>query len=161
MLTNKKRRVNMPAPMEIKRILVPVNGCSADEKIVKLACNLARESKGIVEVINIIEVERSLPLDTTVEPQAEKGEEILNQAENAASEVDCKVETKLIQAREAGPEIVTAAKKRESDLIVMGVGYKKRLGVFNLGKTIPYVFKESSCQILLFRGAPTENTSKQ
>ena len=151
----------MPALMELKRILVPVNGGSVDEEIIKLACNLVREHKVTVEVINIIEVERSLSLDTTVEPQAEKGEEILNQAENAASEVDCKVETALIQAREAGPAIVTAAKKREADLIVMGIGYKKRLGIFDLGKTIPYVFKESPCQILLFRGALTENNSKQ
>jgi len=33
----------------------------------------------------------------------------------------------------------------------MGLPYKRRFGDFNLGKTVPYVLKFASCQVILFR----------
>lgn len=146
--------------METKRILVLVNGKSVDDEVVKLACNLAKKSKAKVDVVNIIEVERSLPLDTPVDSEAEKAEEILSHAEDVAREINCDVETDLIQAREAGPAIVDTATERKADLIVMGTGYKKHLGVFDLGKTISHIFKEAPCQILLYRGSFSKDNSK-
>ncbi len=146
--------------METKRILVLVNGKSVDDEVVKLACNLAKKSKAKVDVVNIIEVERSLPLDTPVDSEAEKAEEILSHAEDVAREINCDVETDLIQAREAGPAIVDTATERKADLIVMGTGYKKHLGVFDLGRTISHILKEAPCQILLYRGSFSKDNSK-
>ncbi len=146
--------------METKKILVPVNGKSVDDEVVKLACNLAKKSKAKVDVVNIIEVERSLSLDTPVDSEADKAEGILGHAEDVAHETNYEVETDLIQAREAGPAIVDTAKERKTDLIVMGTGYKKHLGVFALGKTISHILKEAPCQILLYRGFLSKDNSK-
>jgi len=138
--------------VEIKKVLVPLSGGSADEETIKLACELARKPKAKVYAAYIIEVERSLPLDTPVDSETEKAEEILTRAEDIATKAGYEVETDLLQAREIGPAIVNEAVEKGVDLIVMGIGYKKRLGVFDLGETIPYIFKEAPCQILLYRG---------
>ncbi len=138
--------------MIAKKILVPISGASVDEEVIELACDLARKNKAEVHVVYVIRVERSLPLDATVERDAEKAEEILARAEETAAAANSQIDTSLLQAREVGPTIVTEAVDRGMDLIVMGVGFRKRLGIFELGETISHVLKEAPCQVLLYRG---------
>ncbi|HUV45465.1 MAG TPA: universal stress protein, partial [Dehalococcoidia bacterium] len=102
--------------MEIKNILVPTNGGGGDEEVIKLACSLARRSKAKVYAVYVVEVERSLPLDTQVDSETEKAEKILTQAEDAAADADYEIETDLLQARDAGPAIVNEAVERGVDL---------------------------------------------
>jgi len=137
--------------MRLNRILVAVSGTSADEEAVKLACNLAKKSKAEVYVVYVIEVKRSLPLDAVIEPEIEKAEKVLTQAEDIAADRDYEVETDLIQAREAGPAIVDEAMERDVDLILMSITYKKRFGAFSLGRAIPHVLEEAPCRVLLLR----------
>jgi nucleotide-binding universal stress UspA family protein len=120
----------------------------------KLACSLAKKNKGKVCVTYVIKVERSLPLDTDIEPEIKKGEEALNHAERIAEEQDCAVETDLLQAREAGSAIVDEAVQHGVDLIVIGMEYKKQFGEFTLGETVPYVLKNAPCTVLLYREPP-------
>jgi len=137
--------------MKLERILVAVSGKDADVEAVKLACDLAKKSKAKVYVVYVIEVKRSLPLDAVIDSEIEKAEKVLASAEDIASDRDHEVETDLIQAREVGPAIVDEAMEREIDLILMGVTYKKRFGVFDLGRVIPYVLEEAPCRVLLCR----------
>ena len=146
--------------MAAKNILVPISGSGADEEAIELACTLSKRYKAAVYVAYVIEVDRSLPLDAQIESEMEKAEEVLTHAEDLAAEEDCDIETDLLQAREAGPGIVNEAVERGADLIVMGVGYKKPLGIFDLGETIPYVLREAPCQVLLYRG-PAEAGNRQ
>jgi len=137
--------------MEIKNILVPTNGSGVDEEVVKLACSLARKAKAKVYAVYIIEVERSLPLDTQVDSETEKAEKILTHAEDIAADADYEVETDLLQARDAGPAIVNEAVEREVDLIIMATVYKKAPGIPDLGKAVYHVLKEAPCRVLLYR----------
>ncbi len=137
--------------MDLKKILVAASGNGADEEAVKLACNLAKKSKAEVYVVYVIEVKRSLPLDAVIESEIQKAEEVLTRAEDIAAERDCEVETDLIQAREAGSAIVDEAMERDVDLILMGLTYKTRFGVFDLGRAVPHVLKEAPCRVLLCR----------
>jgi nucleotide-binding universal stress UspA family protein len=139
--------------MEIKGILVPTNGGGADEEVIKLACSLARRSKAKVYAVYIIEVERSLSLDTQVGSETEKAEKILTQAEDAAADADYEIETDLLQARDAGPAIVNEAVERGVDLIIMATTYEKTHGVPDLGKAVYYVLKEAPCRVLVYRGS--------
>jgi nucleotide-binding universal stress UspA family protein len=50
-----------------KKVLVPINGTKADEEAVKLACRLAKRTKGKVYVTYVIQVDRTLPLDAEIE----------------------------------------------------------------------------------------------
>jgi nucleotide-binding universal stress UspA family protein len=137
--------------MKLERILVAVSGMDADVEAVKLACDLAKKSKAKVFVVYVIEVKRSLPLDAVIKSEIEKAEKVLTLAEDIAADRDYEVETDLIQARDAGPAIVDEAAERNVDVILMGVTYKKRFGVFNLGTVIPYVLEEAHCRVLLYR----------
>ncbi|MFQ5987630.1 MAG: universal stress protein [Dehalococcoidia bacterium] len=137
--------------MEIAKILVPVNGERVDEEVIKLACTIAKRRKGKVYVVYVIQVARALPLDAEIEPETQKGEELLKRAERIADELDYQVETDLLQAREVGPALVDEACERCVDLIIMGINYKKRFGEFNLGSTVPYVLKNAPCRVLLWR----------
>ncbi|MCJ7791141.1 MAG: universal stress protein [Dehalococcoidia bacterium] len=137
--------------MRLERILVAVSGKDADAEAVKLACVLAKKPKAKIYVVYVIEVKRSLPLDAVIESEIAKAEKILARAEEIASDKDYEVETALIQGRDAGPAIVDEAMEKEVDLILMGFTYKKRFGVFNLGRVIPYVLEEAPCRVLLYR----------
>jgi nucleotide-binding universal stress UspA family protein len=137
--------------MKFLRILVPVSGAESDKEAVQLGCRLAKESKGKVYVIHVIKVRRSLPLDAEMEPDTRSAERILQGAEDSAHQQDYRIETDLLQTREAGPAIVTEAVERQVDLIVMGMTYRKRFGRFELGETIPYVLKNSPCRVMVLR----------
>jgi len=137
--------------MKTSKILVAASGNSADEEAIRLACDLARKSKAKVYVAYVIEVKRSLPLDAAIESETRKAEEVLTRAEDIAADQDYEVETDLIQAREAGSAIVDEAMRRDADLILMGVVYKKHFGVFNMGSVVPYVLKEAPCHVILCR----------
>jgi nucleotide-binding universal stress UspA family protein len=137
--------------MVSQRVLVPVKGDQADESAVRLACNMAQKSKGKVYAIYVIEVKRSLPLEAIIDPEVERGEVVLDKAEEYASDADYEVETELLKAREVGPAIVDAAVEKAADLIVMGVSYKRRFGEFSMGRNVPYVLKNAPCRVILSR----------
>ena len=135
----------------LQRVLVPLGGNEADESALQLACDTARHSKAEVYVIFVIEVQRSLPLDADLVPEAQRGEDILAKAERVGRELDYQIETELLQSREVGPAIVDEAMNRGADLIVMGLPYKRRFGEFTLGSTFPYVLKHAPSPVLLIR----------
>jgi nucleotide-binding universal stress UspA family protein len=137
------------------RILVTVAGHDVDEETVRLACRMARERKEThtsrLYAVHVIEVTRALPLSAPVHQQVERGEEVLDTAERIAAEYELEIETEMVQARDTGPAIVGEAEDWKADVIVMGLPYKRRFGEFNLGKTAPYVLKNASCRVILFR----------
>ena len=136
--------------MEFQRILVPVTGTEADEEAIRLACRLAKQDKSQVYAVYIITMGRELPLDAEIEPEIKKAEDMLNHIENIAEEQGCRIETDLLQAREAGPAIIDEAIEREVDLILMGAAYKRRFGEFSLGEVLPYVLKNAPCCVILY-----------
>ncbi|TET18296.1 MAG: universal stress protein [Dehalococcoidia bacterium] len=136
------------------KILVSVIGSQADEEVIKLACRLARQDKSEVRAIYIITMKRDLPLDAEIEPEIQKAEDILNHIETVAEKQNYKIDTDLLQAREAGPAIVDEAVEREVDLILMGLTYKRRFGEFSLGDVVPYVLKNAPCCVILYQSMP-------
>jgi nucleotide-binding universal stress UspA family protein len=138
-------------PRKLERVLVAVNGSPLDAEVVALSIHLARRDKAKVFVIYVIEVKRTLPLEATLDEEVVKGERILDNAEAVAESLGYQVETELLQAREAGPTIVDEAESRNVDMIVLGLPYKKRFGEFNIGRTVPYVLKNATCQVVLWR----------
>jgi nucleotide-binding universal stress UspA family protein len=142
--------------MNFTRILVPVTGTQADEEAIELACRLARQDKGEIRAVYIITMKRDLPLDAEIETEIQKAEDILAGIEKVAAMENYRVVTEVLQAREAGPAIVTEAAEREVDLILMGIAYKIRFGEFSLGEVVPYVLKNSPCRVILYQSSYTK-----
>jgi nucleotide-binding universal stress UspA family protein len=136
--------------MKFESILVPVSGTEADEEAIKLACRLAKPDKARICAVNVIPIERTLPIDAEKEDEVERAEEMLSRIEAVARKEGFSIDTDLLQAREAGPTIVDEAVEREVDLILMGVEYKKQFGQFSLGTTIPHVLKNAPCRVVLY-----------
>ena len=137
--------------MEFHRILVPVAGTDTDGEAIELADKLlSKKNRGEICAVYVISIERALPIDAEIESEIRKAEDILNHTESIAGEQGYKIETDLLQAREAGPAIVDEAIEREVDLILIGVTYKKHYGEFSLGDVVPYVLKNAPCRVILY-----------
>jgi len=136
---------------QMKTIVVPTDGSQASLEAVALACNIAKRNKGKVYVVHVIEVKRSLPLDADLSPEAERGEEILSQAEKAARDMDFEVTGELLQAREAGHAVVDEATERRADLILLGVEHESPFGGYQLGRLPQYALKNAPCHVWLWR----------
>ena len=136
--------------MEFTKILVPVTGTTADDEVMKLACQLVKKSKSKIWVVYVLTVKRTLPLDAELKPDVQKAEEVLDHIATVAEDEGYEVETDLLQAREAGPTIVDEARERGADLILMGVIYKRIFGQFSLGNIVPYVLQNAPCEVILY-----------
>ncbi len=130
---------------------MPVSGSKAGEEAIKIACLLAKKSKGNIEAVYVIRVGRALPLDAQIETEIRKGEETLDRASALADEEDYAADTEILQAREIGPAIIEEAVNKKTDLIVMGLASKKRFGELSLGNVVPQVMRDAPCRVLLLR----------
>lgn len=137
--------------LDVHRILVPSDGSIASYEALAQAVNVAKRNKGQVVVVHVIEVKRTLPLDADMPDEAQRGEEILSEAERLAEELGFKIEGELLQAREAGHAIVDEAIERRMDVIVLGTEYKRPLGEFQMSRTTQYVMKHAPCQVWVYR----------
>lgn len=133
------------------KILITLGGQEVDEETMKLACRMAVARGASLLAVHVIEVTRALPLGATLDREVEQGEAILDRAEEIAASADLKIQTQLVQARDTGPAIVEEAESWGAELIVMGLPYKRRFGDFNMGRTVPYVLKQATCRVMLFR----------
>lgn len=138
-------------PILPQKILILINGTPIDNDVVKIACRMTARTQGDVYAIYVIELKRTLPLEAEVEPEIQKGEDVLDHVEHLGKELDRDIETALLQARDKGPAIVEEAIEREADLILLGVNYEKPFGEFSLGNTVPYVLKYAPCSVLIYR----------
>jgi nucleotide-binding universal stress UspA family protein len=137
-------------------ILVPITSSQASLEAVTIACGVARPRKGRIYVVNVIEVLRALPLNAEMDAEARRGEQLLRRAEEVAAAADYHITGELLQAREAGQAIIDEARDRRVDSIIMGIGYKRLIGSFQIGRTADYVLKNAECQVWVVRQAVSQ-----
>ena len=137
--------------MKFSKILVPIKGHAVDDQVIRLACMTARVHKAKVSVLHVIEMRRSLPLETENAPEIQRAEEILDHASQVAREVGVQVQTELLQARAVAPVLLDEATERQTDLIIMGVPYRQPLEEVYLGSTVRYILKNAACPVWLCR----------
>jgi nucleotide-binding universal stress UspA family protein len=138
--------------MDFLKILVPVVGSAAALEAIHVACKLIdKKTKGMVSIVHVIAVDRTLPIDTELETEIQKAEGVLESMETVARESGCEAESELLQARDVGQAIVDEAAARKVDLILLGTAYKVRFGQFSLGEIVPYVLKYAPCHVMLFQ----------
>lgn len=141
--------------MQLKRILVPLAGTSVDPDVIRVAIALGKPAKAEIVAIYVIEVRWNLPLDAILDPESERGEAVLEGAVKVAEQTGAHIETELVQAREAAAAIIDTARERKSDLIVLGMPYRKRLGRVYVGKTVQSVYVRAHCAVLAYRQEET------
>ncbi|MFN8639796.1 MAG: universal stress protein [Dehalococcoidia bacterium] len=144
-------------PLKVVRsILVPVDGSDASYGALATVCDIARNTKASVAALHVIEVPRAQALDADLPAEAERGEAVLERAEQVAGDHKVKVRGELLQARHAGPAIVDEASAGRMDAIAMGLGPSGPYGRFQLDETAQYVLEHAPCDVWLFRYASDE-----
>lgn len=144
-------RLKKPDGIAIKSVLVAVSGNSADEDAVRFAAQLTEPQRGSLYIVHIIEVERSLPVDSELPFHTTRGDDLLDRMERTAKPFKCEVRSELLQARLAGHAIVHEAAEREVDAVVIGMPYKTKYGRFALGAAVSYVLEHAPCRVILWR----------
>ncbi|HVX33211.1 MAG TPA: universal stress protein [Solirubrobacterales bacterium] len=165
--------------VEFSNLLVPVFGTKLDDDIVATAGRLAAaeredgEGDGDphVELVYVIEVPLSLPLDAELPPDREaQARRALERAREVGEEYeDVEVSTEVIRARRTGAGIVEAARRANSEAIIIGGEPPTKIrggGKFGgigaakpaeIGAATEYVLKKAPCRVLLT--APPEPES--
>ncbi len=138
-------------------VLVPLVGSSLDESALKVAGEVARESSGRVHVLYIIEVPRAVPLDDPMDAQVRNGERVLKDIEDHWPYKRTGVVTELLQARQAGPAIVTEVVERRADLVIMGIDHERRYGDYSLGSATAHVLQHVPSNLWILRAPINRN----
>lgn len=137
--------------MQLKRILVAIGGSSVDPDVIRLSMTLARPAKAEIVAVHVIEVRWNLPLDAVLDPELDHGEQVLGAAAKIAEKGGQRIETELLQARDAAAAIIDTARERRADLVLLGMPYRTRLGRVYVGKTVQNVYVGSPCAVLAYR----------
>lgn len=133
-----------------QHILVPIVQTPGSLDAVSIASLMAKQRKGRIYVVHVIEVTRSLPLNAELDAEARRGEQLIRRAEELGVEAGYPVTGTLLQAREAGPAIIDEALDHDIDAIIIGVGTED--GPVP-GRTVEYIMKHATCAVWVVRQA--------
>jgi APA family basic amino acid/polyamine antiporter len=154
---------------EYGSILVPVFGEEIDDDIVgtagRLAAEDAEEGEGgaVLEALYVFEIPMSLPLDARVpEERVRQAKQILARAKEVGEEYEgVEVATAMVRGRSAGAAIVSEAKRRGVEAIVLAaeepsrirggalLGGRGRARDRFVGETTRYVVEKAPCKVIL------------
>ena len=137
--------------MKLTNILVPLAGTAIDPDVIEYAIALGRAHKATITAVHVIEVKWNMPLDAVLDAELERGEEVLALAEKVAEKLGAHISTEVLQAREAAAAIVDTAVEQRSELILLGMPYRKRLGRVYVGRTVEEVYVKAPCAVLAYR----------
>jgi nucleotide-binding universal stress UspA family protein len=154
-----RRPEKRPTTFEHSRILVPLLGEPAvDDPALRVAALLLSGNPDAeVSLLHVIEVPFERTLDAEDDAAVMRADEVLSRAEGLLGEKGIAIRTSTVQARAAGPAIVDDANELGSDLIVMGLRYKKRFGgQWDAGRTVPYVMRNSTAPVWCLRAETKE-----
>jgi basic amino acid/polyamine antiporter, APA family len=157
--------------VEFSNLLVPVFGTKLDDDIVATAGRLAAaesedggaDGESHLDLVYVIEVPLSLPLDAELPPDREaQARRALERAREVGEEYeDVEVSTEVVRARRTGAGIVEAARKANSEAIIIGGEPPTKIrggGKFGgigaakpaeIGAATEYVLKKAPCRVLL------------
>ncbi|MEA2411201.1 MAG: basic amino acid/polyamine antiporter, family [Thermoleophilaceae bacterium] len=165
------------AEAEYGSILVPVFGNELDDDIVGTAGRLASEEGdegeggAVIEALFVVEVPMSLPLDARVpDEQIARAKAAVRRAKEVGEEYEgVVVATAMVRARSVGAAIVSEAKRRGVEAIVLAAEAPTRTrgGALlggrggprdrSVGEVTRYVVEKAPCRVILTAAPATDN----
>jgi APA family basic amino acid/polyamine antiporter len=167
-----------PAEAEYGSILVPVFGDQIDDDIVgtagRLAADHAEEGEGgaVLEALYVFEIPMSLPIDARVpDDRVDVAKRVLGRAKDVGEEYEgVEVATAMVRGRSAGQAIVSEARRRGVEAIVLAaeeptrikggaaLGGRGRARDRFVGETTRYVVEKAPCKVIL-TAAPADGAA--
>ena len=136
--------------------MLGLNGSSSDPLVIQLGIQLSTRDTELV-ALHVVEVDWRHDLDDEIPGSRELASAVLDMAEGAAERAKMRMRTELLQARDVGAALVDEAVAIDADVMLLGLPYRTRLGGdFAIGRTIPYVFQNAPCRVIVVREAVDE-----
>lgn len=132
------------------RVLVPIQGTALSDRVVALGAQMAKDREAQLEVLYVIEVPWTLPLGARLEEAESTARETLDRARRIADRFGVTLESRIVQARDAGPAIVDEAERSGADIILMA-DLPGRAGDTRSNATTLYVFRQAPCEVIIDR----------
>ncbi|CAN5710508.1 hypothetical protein BH18CHL1_BH18CHL1_05260 [soil metagenome] len=135
-----------------QHIVMGVNGASTDDLVVGLGCEMATDRKTDLVALHVVEVDWRHDLSEDMAATSERASGVLDRAELVAERQGRSLRTELLQARDVAAALVDEALELGADLLIIGLPYRQRFGGdFAIGSTIPYVFQNATCSVIVVR----------
>jgi nucleotide-binding universal stress UspA family protein len=135
-----------------RRAVLGLTGSPGNDRMVRIACQLAKPFKSEIVGVHVVEIDWTLPLDADVAGRSEEAQRVLDLAEAAAEDAGWKLTPVLLQARDVGAALVDEASERGADLLMLGLAYRTKFGGdFAIGLTVPYVLQNAPCTVWVVR----------
>ena len=135
-----------------KRAVMGLNGGPTDKLVVRVGCEFAKGRDVELIALHVVEVDWRHALDEEISNGNEVASAALDMAEAIAEKYRVTLRTQLLQARDVGAALVDEAAELDADVMLLGLPYRKRFGGdFAIGSTIPYVFQNASCAVIVVR----------
>lgn len=134
------------------KAVLGLSGGPTDELVVHLGCQLAKPAGATLVAVHVVEVDWRHDLAEDLTGGDGRASAILDEAESIAKRYKVDLSGDLLQARDVGAALVDEALELGADALLVGLPYRKRFGGdFALGETVPYVFQNSPCQVIVVR----------
>ncbi len=148
--------------MEIKKILVPVDGSPATRRVVEWACHFARifgSELLILHVVSIPPVQDVSGIQVAAKELEEAGQSILSSAVRVAEERSVRPTAILdFSVGNAGMRIAQIAKDKSADMIVIGARGQSRIRMLLMGSVANSVVNNAPCPVFVVRPCGDQDT---
>ena len=135
-----------------RRAVLGLNGGPTDELVVHLGCLLAQPAGAELIAVHVVEVDWRHELSEDMATGNDYASEILDRAEGIAERYKVKLQADLLQARDVAAALVDETVELGADAMLVGLPYRKRFGGdFALGTTLPYIFQNAPCEVIVVR----------
>jgi nucleotide-binding universal stress UspA family protein len=135
-----------------RKAVLCLNGGPTDDLVVERGCQLARIGNAELVAVHVIEVDWRHELSEEMSAENEAASAVLDRAEGIAERYKIKLSGDLLQAREVAAALVDEAIELGADTIIIGLPYRTKFGGdFAIGPTVPYVFQNAPCEVLVVR----------
>jgi APA family basic amino acid/polyamine antiporter len=134
---------------QFSSILVPMKLGAIGEEMVATAVKLAQDRGALVEALYVIRVPLDQPLEAELDEQEEAAAASLAEARLLGADHGVEVDVETVRARSIGDAIVAEARRRDTDLIVVGSAPRWRRQSRFFSPTVEYVLRKAPCEVLV------------
>jgi basic amino acid/polyamine antiporter, APA family len=135
--------------VEYRSILLPLTSHAITDEMTVTALRLAAESGTKLIALYPIPVPLDRPLTDPMPDESERAERELREAAALGSQYGVSVITRIVRTRNVGEAIVDEARRRGSEIIVLGAVQRQRGGEKMFGRVIDYVLRNADCRVMV------------
>lgn len=138
------------------RVVVPIANPDTQQRLIRLAATSAQTHTDVdipeIVVVNVLEVPQQTSLEQKVhfeEERIQRQQELLENAREAAEDLDVSLRTRAIVGRDAGRALITVIEEEAADLTILGwEAIRKRRDIV-FGSTVDTLLRDAPSDVAL------------